>query len=86
MVKSKWRLKRKIVLFTNSRTNGSWMSILYCIIISNKVHIQRISFDVDFWKNELLPKLVHFYDNCLAPEIIHPMQVLGLPIQDISKE
>ena len=34
------------------------------------------------------PVTIHYYDNCLAPEIIHPMHVLaiGLPICNISKE
>ena len=62
----------------------SWSD--FVLYILNEVHIQRIYFNVDFWKHELLPKLIHFYDNCLAPEIIHPMHILGLPIRDISKE
>ena len=59
---------------------------LSCIRISNEVHIHRLHFNVNFWKNDLLLKLVYFYNNCLAQEIIHPMHVLGLPIRDISKE
>ena len=62
----------------------SWSD--FVIYILNEAHIQRIYFNNDFWKSELLPKLIHFYDNCLAPEIIHPMHVLGLPIHDLSKE
>ena len=37
------------------------------------ISIERIYFDLDFWENKLLPKLTSFYDNCLAPEILHPM-------------
>ena len=29
-----------------------------------------VLFDSDFWENTLLPKLVSFYDNCVAPEIV----------------
>ena len=59
----------------------------FVLYISNEVqHIHRLHFNVNFWKSDLLLKLVHFYDNCLAPEIIYPMHVLGLPIRDISKE
>ena len=59
----------------------------FVLYISNVVHIHRLHFDVNFWKNDLITKASSFlYDNCLAPEIIYPMHVLGLPIHDISKE
>ena len=62
----------------------SWCN--FVLYLSSEVHIQRLYFDVDFWRNDMLPKLVHFYDHCLAPEIIHLMHILGLPIRDLSKE
>ena len=62
----------------------SWCD--FVLYMSNEIHIQRLYFDADFWKKDILLKLTHFYDNCLAPEIIHPMHILGLPIRDISKE
>ena len=47
--------------------------------------MERIPFDSDFWNNELLPKLIDFYDNCLAPEIVSPVYVLGIPVRDLRK-
>ena len=35
--------------------------------------VQRIPYDQDFWLDKLLPKLVSFYDNCVAPEIVSPL-------------
>ena len=36
--------------------------------------------------NTLLPKLVSFYDNCVAPESVSPIRSLGLAIRDLSKK
>lgn len=47
--------------------------------------VERINFDSSFWENELLPKLILFYDNCVVPEIVSPIRTLGLPIRDLSK-
>ena len=49
------------------------------------ISVQRIPFDKDFWNNRLLPKLLSFYDNCIAPELVSPVHSLGLPIRDMSK-
>lgn len=58
----------------------------FIIYTTKGVSVERIFFDKPFWENILLPKLLHFYDNCLAPEILHPMHAVGLPVHDISKE
>ena len=58
----------------------------FVVYISQQIYMQRIYFDDNFWRDDLFPKLEHFYDNCLAPEILHPMHVIGLPIHDLSKE
>ena len=47
--------------------------------------VERIYCDSDFWNNDLLPKLVAFYDNCLAPEIVCPVHVLGIPVRNLEK-
>ena len=47
--------------------------------------VTRISFNEDYWNNSLLPKLTSFYDNCVAPEIVSPVHVLGIPMRDLSK-
>lgn len=57
------------------------------IIFTNQgISVERIKFNSNFWHNELLPKLVDFYDNCLAPEIVSPMHTLGLPLRDLRNE
>lgn len=58
----------------------------FIIYTTKGISVERIFFDQHFWKNKLLPKLMSFYDNCLAPEILHPMHAIGLPVRDLSKE
>lgn len=55
------------------------------ILLSTQFAVQRVLFDSDYWKNALLPKLVSFYDNCIAPVIVSPIHTLGLPLHDLSK-
>ena len=43
--------------------------------------VQRIKFDEAFWDQELLPKLMEFYMNSIAPEIVSPMHALGQPMR-----
>ena len=50
------------------------------------VSIHRVHFDEDYWKVNLLPKLTSFYDNCVAPEIVSPVHVLGIPIRNLLNE
>ena len=47
--------------------------------------IQRVSFDLQYWLEKLLPKLQSFYDNCLLPEIVSPVHSIGLTVRDLSK-
>lgn len=49
------------------------------------ISIQRIYFNQDYWNTKLLPKLISFYDNCVAPELVSPIHPLGLPLRDLSK-
>lgn len=49
------------------------------------ISVQRIRFETAYWTDKLLPKLTSFYDNCVAPELVSPVHVLGLPIRDLSK-
>ncbi len=48
------------------------------------IRVQRIRFDSDYWEKHLLPKLIEFYDNCLGPEIVSPVHVLGLRICNLK--
>ena len=60
-------------------TGRSWCD--FVMYTEKGLSVERIPFDSTFWEKELLPKLVAFYDNCLAPEIVCPVHVLGMPIQ-----
>ena len=55
----------------------------FVIFTTKGISSQRILFDNDYWNKDLLPKLASFYDNCIAPEIVSPIHVLGLPIRDL---
>ena len=59
----------------------------FIIFTTKRLSVERIRFDSDFWNNELLPKLIDFYDNCLAPEIVSPVHILrlGIPVRDLRK-
>ena len=59
----------------------SWCD--FVVFTTKGISIERIDFDQLFWENELLPKLVSFYNNCIAPEIVSPVRVLGLPIRNL---
>ena len=47
--------------------------------------VQQIKFNKVYWEKTLLSKLIEFHDNCLGPEIVGPVHVLGLPIRNLSK-
>ena len=49
------------------------------------IHVERIEFNDTFWK-ELLPKLISFFEKCVAPEIVAPRNPLGLPIRDLREK
>ena len=46
------------------------------------ISVERIKYESNYWEHTLLPKLVSFYDNCVAPEIVN---VIGFPIRVLSK-
>ena len=45
--------------------------------------VSRIEFDSEYWTSAL-PKLVSFYDNCVAPEVVSPVHMLGMPMRNLS--
>ena len=57
----------------------------FVIYTTRGVSVQRIPFDQDYWDNKLLPKLTTFYKCCVAPEIVSPIHVLGMPMRNLSK-
>ena len=63
-------------------TERSWCDFI--IYTEKDISIERVTFDVLFWSTELLPKLIDFYDNCLAPEIVSPVHVLGIAVRNLN--
>ena len=61
-------------------TKRKWCDFI--VFTEKGISIQRIDFDCAFWE-DLLKKLEDFYDNCLAPEIVSPIHVLGLRVRDL---
>ena len=49
-------------------------------IYTQKIFIQRITFNQGYWKDSLT-KLVSFYDNCNAPECVTPCHSVGLHVR-----
>ena len=54
----------------------------FVIYTTQGLRVHRVLFDSDYWEESLLPKLVSFYDKCVAPEIVNPINTLGLPLCD----
>ena len=53
------------------------------MLLTKGIAIFGITFDKLFRKNELMPKLGDFFDNCLAPEVALPIHVLGTQVHDL---
>ena len=56
----------------------------FVVFTTKGISVQRIAFDNKYWTNDLLPSLTAFYDNCLGPEIVSPVHVLGIPIRNLK--
>ncbi len=56
----------------------------FVIYTTKGIAVERIPFDREYWSNQLLPKLISFYDNILAPETVSPVLHLGLPVKDLT--
>lgn len=57
----------------------------FVLFTTRGISIQRIPFNKNYWEKSLLPKLIAFYDNCLGPEIVSPVHVIGLPIRNLAR-
>ena len=64
---------------------GERMWCDFVVFTFKGVSVQRIFFNRDYWTTRLLLKLVSFYDNCVALELVRPVSPLGLPIRNMSK-
>ena len=63
--------------------NRPWCDFI--VYTQKGLSIDRVNFDREFWSNRLYPKLIEFYDNCIAPEIVSPVNILGMPLRDLRK-
>lgn len=57
----------------------------FIIYTKRGINVERINFNESFWKDILLPKLISFYDNCVAPEIVSPLHTLNMPMRNLAK-
>ena len=81
------KLKRAHPYYSQIQGQLAMTQRKWCDFVVNTpkgLSIERVPFDRDFWKSELLPKLTSFFDNCLGPEIISPRHSVGLPIRNLS--
>lgn len=58
----------------------------FIVYTSKGVSVERVHYDQEFWEKDLLPKLEEFYNKCVAPEIVCPVRVLGLPLRDLRRK
>ncbi len=58
----------------------------FCTYTKVGIYVERIAFNKNMWETDILPKLVSFYDNCVAPEIISPKHSLGFQLRDLRNE
>ena len=58
----------------------------FVIYTTKGIAVNRVHFNEEFWSNQLLPCLIKFYTKCIAPEIVSPVHVLGLPIRDLRSK
>ena len=64
-------------------TGRKWCD--FVLYTSKGLVIETIHFNEQFWNNDLLPALDSFYRNCIAPEIVCPMHLVGMPVRDMRK-
>ena len=62
-------------------TERRWCN--FTVYTKKGLSVERIHFDSKFWTEQLLPKLTHFYDNCLCPAIVSPIHLLGMRVHDL---
>ena len=58
----------------------------FIVYTSKGVSVECVRYDQEFWEKDLLPKLEEFCNKCIAPEIVCPVCVLGLPLRDLRRQ
>ena len=61
-------------------TGRKWCD--FVIYTKRGISVETISYNEEFWKNKLLPALTEFYENCVAPEIVSPVHLVGMQMRD----
>ncbi len=59
-------------------TKRQWCDFI--VFTTKGISIERIEFDDEFWQDLVLC----LTDNCLAPEIVSPIHVLGLKVRNLN--
>ena len=63
--------------------NRPWCD--FVVYTQKGLSIDHVNFDREFWNNKLCPRLIEFYDNCIAPKIVSPVNIFGMPLRDLRK-
>ena len=62
-------------------TGRKWCD--FVIYTHKGISVETITYDEHFWNDRLLPALVGFYENCVAPEIVSPVHLVGMRVRDL---
>ena len=62
-------------------TERKWCD--FVIYTLKGISVETVTYDERFWKDRLLPTLVGFYENCVAPEIVSPVHLIGMRVRDL---
>lgn len=62
-------------------TGRKWCNFIIYTTVG--ISVERIMYDPKFWNDQLLPKLIEFYDNCYCPAIVSPVHLLGMKLHDL---
>ncbi len=88
LLHSKWwkdTFERISCILCSSMAIGECCWCYFVIFTFKGINVQRICFNQDYLMDMLLAKLSHFYDNCVAPELVSLVHVLGLPMRGLTK-
>ena len=62
-------------------TGRKWCHFI--IFTTQGLSVEMIKYDENFWTTKLLPALDGFYKNCVAPEIVCPVHLVGMRMCDL---
>ena len=62
-------------------TERKWCD--FVIYTSKGFSVETIAYDEHFWNDRLLPALVGIYENCVAPEVVSLVHIVGMHVRDL---